>query len=64
MTNTKLPSQRRKMRRIEGFDENVKQLPLCVNELYLDISFLNKVSQKVVSHFDVFVSGLGICVRI
>jgi hypothetical protein len=40
------------MRRIEGFGENVSQLPLCVNNLYL--SLLNMVSQKVVSHFDVF----------
>jgi hypothetical protein len=54
MANTMLPSQRSKTRRIEGFDENVSQLPLCVNELYLYISFLNIVSQEVVSHFDVF----------
>jgi hypothetical protein len=54
MTNTKLPPQRSKTRRIEGFGENVDQLPLCVNKLHLYLSLLNKVSQKVVSHFDVF----------
>jgi hypothetical protein len=54
MVNTKLPSQGSKTRRIEGFDENVSQLSLCVNELHLYISFLNMVSQEVVSHFDVF----------
>jgi hypothetical protein len=66
MTNTKLPSQRGKMRRIEGFGENVSQLPLCIDEFHRNISFLNMVSQEVVSHFDVFEShgklgfGLGI----
>jgi hypothetical protein len=58
MANTMLPSQRSKTRRIEGFDENVSQLPLCVNELYLYISLLNIVSQEVVSHFDVFDSPM------
>jgi hypothetical protein len=52
--NTKLYPQRSKMRRIEGFGENVSQLPLCVSELHLYASLLNMVSQKVVSHFDVF----------
>jgi hypothetical protein len=46
------------MRRIGGFGENVSQLPLCVNELYLYVSLLNMVSQKVVSHFDVFGSPM------
>jgi hypothetical protein len=54
MANTKLPSQRSKTRRIEGFSENVGQLPLCVNKLHLYLSLLNMVSQKVMSHFDVF----------
>jgi hypothetical protein len=54
MANTKLPPQRSKMKRIDGFGENVSQLPLCVNELHLYISLLNMVSQKVVSHFNVF----------
>jgi hypothetical protein len=53
MANTKLPSQRSKTRRIEGFGKNVGQLPLYVNKLHLYLSFLNMVSQKVVSHFDV-----------
>jgi hypothetical protein len=54
MANAKLPSQRSKMRRIEGFGENVSKLSLCVNKFYLYLSLLNMVSQKVVSHFDVF----------
>jgi hypothetical protein len=53
MANAKLSPQRSKMRRIEGFGENVSQLPLCVKH-HLDLSLLNMVSQKVVSHFDVF----------
>jgi hypothetical protein len=46
MAYTKLPppSQRSKMRRIDGFGENVSQLSLCVNKLYLYISLLNMVS--------------------
>jgi hypothetical protein len=48
------PPQRSKTRRIEGFGENVRQLSLCVNKLYLYLSLLNMVSQKVVSHFDAF----------
>jgi hypothetical protein len=54
MAITKLPPQRSKTRRIEGFGENVGQLPLCVNKLYLYLSLLNMISQKVVSHFNVF----------
>jgi hypothetical protein len=42
------------MRRIEGFGENVSQPPLRVNKVHLYLSLLNKISQKVVSHFDVF----------
>jgi hypothetical protein len=68
MANTKLapPPQRNKTRRIEGFGENIGQLPLCINKFYLYLSLLNMVSQKVVSHFDMFDSrgklgyGLGI----
>jgi hypothetical protein len=48
------PLQRSKIRRIEWFGKNISHLPLCVNELHLYISFLNMVSQEVVSHFDVF----------
>jgi hypothetical protein len=58
MANTKLPSQRSKTRRIEGFGENVIQLPLCVNKLHLYLSLLNMVSHKVMSHFDVFGSAV------
>jgi hypothetical protein len=58
MANTKLPSQISKMRRIEGFGENVSQLALYVNELHLYISFLNMVSQEPVSHFNVFGSPM------
>jgi hypothetical protein len=54
MANTKLPSKRGKMIRIEGFGKNVSQLPLCIDEFHRNISFLNMVSQEVVSHFDVF----------
>jgi hypothetical protein len=56
MTNTKLPPQRSKTRRIERFGKNVGQPPFCVNKLHLYLSLLNIVSQKVVSHFDVFSS--------
>jgi hypothetical protein len=58
MANTELPPQRSKTRRIEGFGENVGQLPLCVNKLHLYLSLLNMVSPKVVSHFDVFGSPM------
>jgi hypothetical protein len=58
MANTKLPLQRSKTRRIEWFGKNVSQLPLCINELHLYISFLNMISQKVESHFDVFGSPM------
>jgi hypothetical protein len=54
MANTKLPPQRSNTRRIEGFDENVSQLPFCIDEFHHNISFLNMVSQEVVSHIDVF----------
>jgi hypothetical protein len=53
------PLQRSEMRRIEGFGENVSQLPLYVNELHLYISLFNMVSQEVVSHFNVFCSPVG-----
>jgi hypothetical protein len=58
MTNTKPPCKEAKMRRIEGFGENVGQLSLCVNKLHFYLSLLNMVSQKVVSHFDVFGSPM------
>jgi hypothetical protein len=59
MANTKLPPQRSKMRRIKGFGENVGQMHLRVNKLHLYLSLLNMVSQKVVSHFDVFSSPVA-----
>jgi hypothetical protein len=58
MANTKLLLQRSKTRRIEGFGENVSGLPLCINEFHHNISFLNMISQQVVSHFDVFGSPI------
>jgi hypothetical protein len=58
MANTMLPPQRIKMRRIEGFGENIGQLPLCVNKFHLYLSLFNMISQKVVSHFDVFCSSV------
>jgi hypothetical protein len=58
MVNTKLPPQRSKIRRIEGFGENTSQLALCVNKLHLYLSLLSMVSQKVVSYFDVFGSPM------
>jgi hypothetical protein len=54
--------QRSKMKRINRFGENVGQLPLRVNKLHLYLSLLNMVSQKVVSHFDVFGSAMEIWV--
>jgi hypothetical protein len=38
-----------KSRRIKGFGENVSQLPLCVYVSHLNVSFLNVISQEVVS---------------
>jgi hypothetical protein len=43
------PIYPRKSRRIKGFDENVSQLPLCVYVFHLNVSFLNVISQEVVS---------------
>jgi hypothetical protein len=57
MENTKsppLPPQRSKMSRIKGFGENVSHLPLFINVFHYYVSFLNMVSQEVVSHFYVF----------
>jgi hypothetical protein len=58
MVNTKLPPQRSKARRIEGFGKNVGQLSLCVNKLHLYLSLLIMISQNVVSQFDVFGSPI------
>jgi hypothetical protein len=42
------------MRRIKEYDEDISQLPLCVNISHLYISLLYMVSQEVMSHFYVF----------
>jgi hypothetical protein len=52
------PPSRSKTRRTEGFGETASHLPLYVNEFHLYISLLNMVSQKVVSHFNVFGSPI------
>jgi hypothetical protein len=52
------PQQISKMSRIKGFDENVSQLPLCINVFHHYVSFLNVVSQEVASHFYVFCSPM------
>jgi hypothetical protein len=46
------------MRRIKGFGKKVNQLSLCIDEFHHNISFVNMVSQEVVSHFDVFGSPI------
>jgi hypothetical protein len=46
------------MSRIKGFGENVSQLSLCIIVLHHYVSFLNTVSQEVVSHFYVFGSPM------
>jgi hypothetical protein len=54
MANTTSPLQRSKMCHIKGFGENISHLPICINVLYHYVTFLNIVSQEVVSHFYVF----------
>jgi hypothetical protein len=49
MANINFLPQICKSRRINGFDENVNQLPLCVYVSHLNVSFLNVISQEVVS---------------
>jgi hypothetical protein len=49
MANTKFPLQRSKMSRVEGFGEDISQLPLCANVFHLYISLLYTASQEVVS---------------
>jgi predicted RNase H-like nuclease len=43
------PLQISKVRSIEGFDEDIGQLSLSVYVSHLNISFLNVISQEVVS---------------
>jgi hypothetical protein len=49
MSNTNFLPQICKSRRIKGFGENISQLPLCVYVSHLKVSFLNVISQEVVS---------------
>jgi hypothetical protein len=49
MTNTNLPPQISKSRRIKGFGENVGQLSLGVYISHLNVSLLYMVSHEVVS---------------
>jgi hypothetical protein len=56
MENTKTPLQRSKMSCIKGFGENDSYLLLYINVFHHYISFLNMVSQEVVTHFYVFCS--------
>jgi hypothetical protein len=48
MTNTNLPPQISKSRRIKGFDEDIGQLSLGDYVSHLNVSFLNVISQEVV----------------
>jgi hypothetical protein len=59
------PPAKKQNEKNRGFGENVSQLSLCVNKLHLYLFLLNMVSQKVVSHFDVFGSPVetGLCAR-
>jgi hypothetical protein len=49
MTNTNFPPQISKARSIDEFGEDIDQLSLCVYVSHLNISFLNVISQEVVS---------------
>jgi hypothetical protein len=49
MANTNFSLQISKSRRIKMFGKNVSQLPFCVYVSYLNIAFLNVISQEVVS---------------
>jgi hypothetical protein len=57
MANTNPPPPS-KTRGIKVFGKNVSQLSLCVNVFHHYVSFLNMVSQEVVSHFDVLHSPM------
>jgi hypothetical protein len=43
---------------IKGFGETISQLPLCINVFHHYVSFLNVVSQEVLSYFYVFRSPM------
>jgi hypothetical protein len=49
MANTNPPPEISKTRSIEGFSEDIGQLSLGVYVSHLNISFLNVISQEVVS---------------
>jgi hypothetical protein len=66
MANTNFPPQICKSRRIKGFDENVSQLHLSVYVSHLNVSFLNVISQEVVSslNFSFFYERLDFWLQI
>jgi hypothetical protein len=47
------PPQISKLRRIKGFGEDIGQLSLSVYISHLNVSFLNVISQKVVSSINI-----------
>jgi hypothetical protein len=49
MANTNFSLQISKTRRIKGFGEEISQLSLGVYVSHLNVSFLNVISQEVVS---------------
>jgi hypothetical protein len=49
MENTNFPPQSSKARRVKGFGKDVSQLSLFIDISHLNISFLNVISQEVVS---------------
>jgi hypothetical protein len=49
MANTNFPPQISKLKRIKGFGEDNSQLSLGVYVSHLNISFLNVISQEMVS---------------
>jgi hypothetical protein len=53
MANTNFPPQSSKARGIKVFGENISQLSLCINVSHLNISFLNMVSQEMMSSLKV-----------
>jgi hypothetical protein len=60
MTNTNFPQQISKARSIEGFGEDISQLPLSVYVSHLNVSLLYMISQEVISSLNkshLFVKG-------
>jgi hypothetical protein len=54
MANINFTPQSSKARSIKEFGENISQLSLCINISHFDIYLFHMISQKVVSHFEVF----------